>query len=121
MMLNRIIKRDQKGTAFLLIALLWAGSLSFSARLLAQDDERLMMLLANNCLQCHARPETGAPLIGAAEDWQKIVSKGEEGMLLNVVQGIAGMPPLGYCSACSEQDFRALIRLITGTSNGEGH
>ena len=119
-MLFGITKQESKGITYSLIVVLGIVSLSFSSRLLAQTDERLMTLMANNCLQCHARPETGAPIIGNTDDWQDIVSKGEELMLLNVIQGIAGMPPLGYCSACSENDFKALIRFMTGVSGRDG-
>ena len=35
-------------------------------------------------------------------------------MLKNVVQGIRGMPPYGYCSACSEEDLSELMRTIAG-------
>ena len=41
-------------------------------------------------------------------------------MLQNVVYGIRGMPPLGYCSACTEEDFRVLIRLMAGLPESGG-
>ncbi len=86
----------------------------------AKPDSRQSTLFVNNCVQCHAHPETGAPFIGSTEDWQDIVARGEDAMLINVVQGIGGMPPLGYCSACSEEDLRVLIRLVTGTATEDG-
>ncbi len=82
---------------------------------LAQDlTQRQTQLLLSNCVQCHARPGIGAPQMGSADDWKQRIVRGEDDILVNVVQGLRGMPPLGYCSACTEQDFRALIRLITG-------
>lgn len=86
----------------------------------AQPSARQSTLFVNNCVQCHAHPETGAPFIGSAEDWQDAVTRGEDAMLINVVQGIGGMPPLGYCSACSEEDLRVLIRMVTGVSDFGG-
>jgi len=80
----------------------------------AQPDQRQIQLFANNCLQCHAAPHIGAPQLGNQEDWQDIIEQGEETILKHVVEGIRGMPPLGYCSACDEQDLRQLIYLITG-------
>jgi len=91
-----------------------ATALGFCAPLSAQPDARQMSLFVNNCLQCHTRAETGAPIIGSLEDWREIGSQGEEAILVNVVQGIKGMPPLGYCSACSEEDLRVLLRFIAG-------
>ena len=86
----------------------------------AQADARQITLFVNNCVQCHARPDTGAPRVGVAEDWQDAVGRGEDAMLVNTVQGIRGMPPLGYCSACSEDDLRLIIRMMTGVSDQEG-
>jgi len=97
-----------------------ASALAFPASLNAQPDARQMSLFVNNCLQCHTRPETGAPVIGVSEDWKAIASKGEEAILMNVVQGIKGMPPLGYCSACSEEDLRVMLRFIAGMPNKSG-
>lgn len=78
----------------------------------AELSGRQSMLLANNCLQCHARPGVPAPQIGDAAAWNKLAGKGEAALLANAVQGLGGMPPLGYCSACTEQDLRALIRFM---------
>jgi cytochrome c5 len=73
-----------------------------------------MQLLTAKCVQCHAVPHTGSPLMGRAGDWRAVLAQGEDVTLVNVVQGLRGMPPLGYCSACSEDDLRALIRFIAG-------
>jgi len=78
----------------------------------AELTERQNKLLENNCLQCHARAGTGAPLIGEAGAWRKRAAQGEEALLRNAVFGLRGMPPFGYCSACSEEDLRALIRFM---------
>ncbi len=56
--------------------------------------------------------------MGVPGAWQASVARGEDAMLQNVVYGIRGMPPLGYCSACTEEDFRVLIRLMTGLPEG---
>lgn len=78
-------------------------------------NSRQSQLLINNCVQCHTHAETGAPVMGVESDWVSIKAKGEDLMLKNVIQGIRGMPPLGYCSACSKEDLRILIRLMTNT------
>jgi cytochrome c5 len=85
----------------------------FPLTILAADlTERQAQLLANNCVQCHARADIGAPIMGNAADWEERSRKGEDKLLANVIVGLRGMPPLGYCSACGEQDFRALIRFM---------
>ena len=74
--------------------------------------QRQLQLLSINCVQCHARPGIGAPLMGNADDWQARQAQGQDVLLKHVVEGLRGMPPLGYCSACDEADFRVLIRLL---------
>jgi cytochrome c5 len=98
-----------------LMTILCAMISSFAQSATSAPDARQSKLFVHNCAQCHARPETGAPFIGMEEDWREAVARGEDAMLINVVQGIRGMPPLGYCSACSEEDFRILIRMLAGT------
>jgi cytochrome c5 len=75
-------------------------------------SERQAALLQANCVQCHARRGTGAPQMGDAQAWKERARAGEERMLASVVLGGNGMPPLGYCGACNEQDLRALIRFM---------
>jgi cytochrome c5 len=50
--------------------------------------------------------------MGVKEDWSHVVKQGEFVTLSNVVQGIRGMPPLGYCSACSEENLMAITRFM---------
>ena len=50
--------------------------------------------------------------MGLQEEWAYVVKQGEFATLSNVVQGIRGMPPLGYCSACSEEDLMAITRFM---------
>ena len=58
-------------------------------------------------------------MIGNTNDWVDVVAKGEDKIVNNVIQGIRGMPPLGYCSACSKDDFRVLIRFMTNTNSAK--
>jgi cytochrome c5 len=78
------------------------------------DPERLSALFAANCAQCHVRPETKAPQMGVAADWAQRVKQGEAALMRHVVEGLAAMPPLGYCSACTEDELRALTRMLAG-------
>ncbi len=85
----------------------------------AELSERQTQLLAVNCLQCHAREAIGVPLMGNAKDWKKRNAQGEDVLLRNTVQGLRGMPPLGYCAACTEEDLRALVRYVSGLDGGK--
>lgn len=87
----------------------------FTSASLAQGlTARQTTLMVNNCVQCHTKPILGAPLIGDQAAWAKVLKKGEDIVLKNVVQGFGSMPPLGYCSTCDEADFRALIQAMSG-------
>jgi cytochrome c5 len=88
--------------------------LALGAGAACADDARTAQLFAANCAQCHLRPGIGAPMAGAAAEWTERVARGEEALLKNVVEGIGGMPPLGYCSACTEDELRALTRFVAG-------
>jgi cytochrome c5 len=115
---NKTSRMVTSSTAFLMltVSVLFVSALSISPSM-AAPDARQIKLLTNNCLQCHANVESTAPLMGIVEDWQAVIAQGEETTMKNVVLGIRGMPPLGYCSACSEQDLRELTRLVAGFPN----
>lgn len=77
-------------------------------------SERQLKLMSSSCIQCHARPETGAPLMGNPDHWRERVARGPDALLRSVILGTPGMPPGGYCMACDTSDFRALIQQMTG-------
>ena len=80
----------------------------------APPDARTVQLFQLVCAQCHARPGIGVPQIGDAAAWRPRTALGEERLLASSVTGLGGMPPLGSCSFCSEQDLRELIALLAG-------
>jgi cytochrome c5 len=61
------------------------------------------------CAPCHARPGIGAPLAGDEADWSERRARGLDALLDSTVVGVGGMPPLGTCGLCSEDDLRQLI------------
>ena len=65
------------------------------------------------CAQCHVRPGIGVPQVGDAAAWRERAAQGEERLLANTITGLRGMPPLGTCSFCTEEDLRLLIRFLT--------
>ena len=85
-----------------------------SARAVSSDPvtPRTAQLFRTSCAGCHANPATGAPLVGDSHAWDG--SREIEVLLANVVNGVGRMPPLGMCGACTEDDLRALIRLLVG-------
>ncbi len=62
------------------------------------------------CFSCHAAGIAGAPRTGDARAWAPRVAKGEAQLLQATIEGIApGMPAMGLCRQCSEDDLRAAI------------
>jgi cytochrome c5 len=109
----REFRRKLGVTAGLLAALLGAALLAAPAAVRAEPlDPRLAQVYAQVCATCHQRPETRAPLTGDPEAWRAAAAAGREAMLANTVNGIRGMPPLGTCGFCSEDDLRRLIEFM---------
>ena len=77
-------------------------------------DARRAAIFQLTCAQCHARPGLGVPQVGDAAAWTERATQGEETLLANTISGLRGMPPLGTCSFCTEEDLRLLIRFLTG-------
>jgi cytochrome c5 len=66
------------------------------------------------CATCHARSGIGAPVTGVEADWRERREQGLDALLVHTVDGYRGMPPLGTCGLCSEDDLRELIRYMAG-------
>lgn len=84
-------------------------------------DGRLAEVYAATCATCHTRPETRAPLTGDAPSWREALARGPEALLAHTVEGYRGMPPLGTCGFCSEEDLRRLIEFMSAAPpSGDG-
>ena len=79
-------------------------------------DPPLAKLYQQTCMACHTKPGSGAPQSGVAADWQDRNAQGLDTLVDHTINGYKGMPPLGSCMDCSEDDFRALIRFMAGLS-----
>lgn len=75
-------------------------------------DPAVQRLYDQTCKTCHSVPGTGAPQVGDAAAWAPRVAQGMDTLLEHAINGFKGMPPLGSCSDCGEDDFRALIRYM---------
>jgi len=79
-------------------------------------DAAVMGKWARSCALCHINGEAGAPVVGDTAEWQRRLAQGEALVLRHVIEGYNSMPPLGYCMACEESDFRAMIGFMARTS-----
>jgi len=90
------------------------GSLKAEAasRLLQPQQADIAAIYARSCRNCHTVAATGAPLVGDQAAWAPRMEKGMEALVGSVVNGFGGMPPLGLCMDCDEQQFTALIQFM---------
>jgi cytochrome c5 len=79
----------------------------------ADLSPREVFVFESICLNCHARPEIGVPLIGDEVEWERRRLGGFEQLMTHTVEGYLGMPPLGGCSFCSEEELRNLISILS--------
>lgn len=76
------------------------------------SDTVLADLYQQTCMACHTRRSSGAPQTGNADDWAPRLAKGMDTLMDNTINGYRGMPPLGSCMDCGEEDFQALIEFM---------
>jgi len=78
------------------------------------DSARVARLWSQSCALCHVTGVAGAPRSGNVDDWAPRLATGKPLLLKHTIEGYNNMPPLGYCMACTEADFSALIDLMAG-------
>jgi cytochrome c5 len=88
----------------LLWALLSCASLSSWA-----VDPFTVELYQTSCNICHAEGVGGAPKSFDSSVWVERLAKGKDVLLNNAIAGYKGMPPLGMCSDCTQEDLVDLI------------
>lgn len=79
-------------------------------------DPATVRLYEQTCRACHGQPGTGAPLTGDRGAWAPRMAQGMDVLLGHTINGYRGMPPLGACADCGEDEFGALIKYMAGSS-----
>ncbi|MGY2397720.1 c-type cytochrome [Pseudomonas sp. SDO5271_S396] len=79
-------------------------------------DAALAQVYDTSCKLCHANPASGAPLTGDRTAWSPRVAQGADTLLDHSINGYNGMPPMGLCMQCSEEQFVALISFMADVS-----
>ena len=74
----------------------------------------IQKIYATTCSNCHGKPGTGAPQTGDIQGWAPRVAQGREIVLTHIINGYKGMPPMGMCMQCSEDDFVAVAEYMSG-------
>ncbi|WP_437881569.1 c-type cytochrome [Pseudomonas sp. LRF_L74] len=71
----------------------------------AQDPETVFN---RSCGLCH-NGQSAAPRKGNAEAWKPRLSQGMDALVKHVTDGFNAMPPRGFCTDCTAEDYQAVI------------
>jgi cytochrome c5 len=71
-------------------------------------------IYGSTCHSCHGVPASGAPQAGDAKAWAPRIAQSKDVLLGHVINGYKGMPPMGLCMQCSEDDFVAVTEWMSG-------
>lgn len=84
-----------------------------SAGVSVELTPELVAIFSQDCAQCHTKASTGAPLVGDAQAWRTILSKGIDETLDRTMNGYGGMPPAGRCFECTQEQLKQLIYFMS--------
>ncbi len=76
-------------------------------------EPELAEIYNRSCRSCHAQGTALAPLTGDRAAWAPRLKQGMEVLLEHTISGFNGMPPMGMCFDCEEEDFAALITFMS--------
>lgn len=91
-----------------LLAAVVASSL-FVLSVQAADPRPVADIYRDYCAVCHSSGWQGAPIANDANDWQARVEAGADTMFKNVKNGLNGMPAMGTCMDCTDEELKAAI------------
>jgi cytochrome c5 len=76
-------------------------------------DPALEPVYQRSCSVCHSNAATtGAPLARDRGAWAPRIAQGREVLLDHTINGFNGMPPMGACADCTEEQYVALIEYM---------
>jgi cytochrome c5 len=71
----------------------------------------------NYCFGCHAMGAGGAPKFGDAAAWDKLMKDGKDKVYNNAIHGLNGMPPMGTCTTCTDEQIRQAVDYMASTKD----
>lgn len=82
-------------------------------------DAEQRLVYERSCATCHGRPGTGAPAAGDTAAWAPRVEQGLPALLDHTINGYGGMPPMGLCMECGQDQLIAFIEYMAGVECDE--
>jgi cytochrome c5 len=68
------------------------------------------------CHTCHAAGVAGAPKLGDAAAWADRIAKGMDTLHEHALKGFNGMPAMGLCATCSDDEIIAAVDYMVENS-----
>ncbi|MDO3383042.1 cytochrome c5 family protein [Gilvimarinus sp. SDUM040014] len=70
----------------------------------------------SSCNTCHGVGVAGAPKYGDVADWEPRIAKGMDTLYTHAISGFNGMPAMGLCATCSEDEIKASVDYMVDNS-----
>lgn len=86
---------------------------------LAPQAGAVQAIYDRSCKTCHAIPGSGAPQTGDVKAWAPRIASGAQVLLDHTFNGYKGMPPMGACMDCNEEQYRALVEYMSSAKLDE--
>lgn len=83
-----------------------------AAEALRPSRPELAATYERSCMACHG-VRSAAPLTGHADSWRPRLAQGMDTLLTHAREGLRGMPAMGLCPDCGDQDLRDLITFMS--------
>ena len=81
-----------------------------------QGASKGQKLYEASCKLCHGTDTMGAPKVGDADAWKKVMEKGMDKVLANAIKGTGAMPPKGGNMDLSDADVKEIVDYMVGAS-----
>ena len=69
------------------------------------------------CTTCHAIALAGAPKFGDRLSWGERANEDLDHLVETVTNGLGGMPPMGMCMDCSQEELTNSVQYMLDTLN----
>ena len=83
-----------------------------AAERLRPTRPELAAVYERSCLACHG-VRSAAPLTGHAPSWRARLQQGPDVLLSHTREGLRGMPAMGLCPDCSDDELQDLITFMS--------
>ena len=69
------------------------------------------------CTTCHAIALAGAPKFGDRVSWGERANEDLDHLVETVINGLGGMPPMGMCMNCTQEELTNAVQYILDALN----